>query len=118
MGDPTGWKRRMQAYVDARHEELSQLEAELVGARATLDEHDAAVRDRAADLDSAARKLAAEEATLCSPRAPAPRLTTRARVVLLVRVFSQPAKPGLVVEILSGYDKQALLRRPIAERHE
>ena len=61
MGDPTGWKRRMQAYVDARHEELSQLEAELVGARATLDEHDAAVRDRAADLDSAARKLAAEE---------------------------------------------------------
>lgn len=58
----------MQDLVERRREELSRVEAEIDEARAGLEQHDAAVRQRAAELEAASEKLAAEEERMHSAR--------------------------------------------------
>lgn len=58
----------LQELLERQHEELSRVEAEIGEARAALDEHDAAVRQRAAELESASEKLAVEEDRLHAVR--------------------------------------------------
>lgn len=58
----------VQEFLEDRHEELSRLETEIAEARAALEEHDAAIRQRAADLEAASEKLEAEEARVRAER--------------------------------------------------